>query len=185
MMNIKKTIIAGLFLAVPGIVFANANLTSLKVKSYEKTVYQAAEKQSINNGSPVDKQSFTLKVDNKIIGYFLAGQGFNQKDDSVCFVTWSTQSPNISKIIPTIGYGDWEAETCNATKAVGIISAKDELPIKLAVIYDAQSPNAQATESIIFDVNNGELALDENLTKEIGSKGALTLKDLQAFYKKQ
>jgi len=118
MINIPKKTIAGLLLLVPSLLFADANLTLVTVKSFEKTIYQAAEDQSINNGSPVDKQSFLLESSGKKIGYFLAGQGFNQRDDAVCFVAWSTQSPHIANVIPTIGYGNWEAEICNGTGKV-------------------------------------------------------------------
>jgi len=184
MINIPKKTIAGLLLLVPSLLFADANLTLVTVKSFEKTIYQAAENQSINNGSPVDKQSFLLESSGKKIGYFLAGQGFNQRDDAVCFVAWSTQSPRIANVIPTIGYGNWEAEICNGTKAVGIISAPNEMPLKLAVIYQVQSPNATAAESIVFNVSNGALALDESLTQRIGAQGATTIKELKALYKK-
>ncbi|MFZ4835053.1 hypothetical protein [Rouxiella sp. Mn2063] len=185
MINIPKKTLTSLLLLVPSVLFADANLTLVTVKPFEKSIYQAAENQNINNGSPTDKQSFALESSGKAIGYFLAGQGFNQRDDSVCFVAWSTQSPHITTLIPTIGYGNWESEICNDTKAVGIISAPNNTALKLAVIYQVQSPNATATESVIFNVSNSALAVDENLTERIGAQGATTIKELKSLYNNQ
>lgn len=167
-------------------VFANVTLKPINVRPYEKTIYDAASQYHIENGSPVDKQAFSVNSDGKHLGDFIAGQGFNAQDDAVCFIAWSDGNGKIQRIVPTIGFDNWEAETCAGTKAVGVLADDDKGSTKLAVIYSAQSPNAIATESVILslDKSTGVLSLDDSLTKKIGSQGAETLNTLKALYRK-
>ncbi|OAT76888.1 hypothetical protein A9B99_06105 [Mangrovibacter phragmitis] len=173
-----------LSLLFPVSALAGVTLKAINTHSYEKSLYEAAAKQQIENGAPVDKQAFSVKSDNKVLGNILAGQGFNANDDNVCFVSWAAPDGKIQNLVPTIGFDNWEAEVCAGTRAVGVL-ADDKHSIKLAVIYDAQSPNASAVESVIFSVDTatGTFTPDNALTAKLGSQGAATLQALKTLYR--
>lgn len=168
-------------------VFANVTLKPINVRPYEKTIYDAASQYHIENGSPVDKQAFSVNSDGKHLGDFIAGQGFNAQDDAVCFIAWSDGNGKIQRIVPTIGFDNWEAETCTGTKAVGVLADDDKGSTKLAVIYSAQSPNAIATESVIFSIDKetGALVFDKELTRKLSVQSVGTLTALNDLYNKK
>ena len=182
-------LLLSLFLYIPFFASASASVTlsATSVTSYEKSVYEEGEKLAIENAAPLDKQSFSLTSDNKKLGDFITGQGFSDKDTNICFVSWATQAGKVDLLVPTIGKADWEAEVCNKTIAVGILSKDEEPQIKVGVIYLAQSPNALATESIIFSIDKEKqtLRLDQALTGKIGSQGATSLGSLRRLYQRE
>lgn len=55
----------------------------------------------------------------------------------------------ITTIIATIYFDDWEAEMCYQTKSADIILNKNDVLIKVAVIYQAVSLGLFANETII------------------------------------
>lgn len=182
-------LLLSLFLYIPFFASASASVTlsATSVTSYEKSVYEEGEKLAIENAAPLDKQSFSLTSDNKKLGDFITGQGFSDKETNICFVSWATQAGKVDLLVPTIGKDDWEAEICNKTIAVGILSKDEEPQIKVGVIYLAQSPNALATESIIFSIDKEKqtLSLDQALTEKIGSQGATSLGSLRRLYQRE
>ncbi|WP_414147515.1 hypothetical protein ACMGGR_18280 [Erwinia sp. BNK-24-b] len=180
-------LLLSLFLYIPFFASASVTLGATSVTSYEKSVYEEGEKLAIENAAPLDKQSFSLTSDNKKLGDFITGQGFSDKDTNICFVSWATQAGKVDLLVPTIGKADWEAEVCNKTIAVGILSKDEEPQIKVGVIYLAQSPNALATESIIFSIDKEKqtLRLDQALTEKIGSQGATSLGSLRRLYQRE
>ncbi|PWC10123.1 hypothetical protein [Brenneria corticis] len=180
-----RILISTFFMLTSTSIFASTSLQSINATIFEKPLYQKALKYSINGGSPVDEQNFKININNQEAGYFISGKGFNQNDDNVCFVGWSVNKPEIIKLIPTIGFSNWEAEVCNKTKSVGIISAKDSAVVKLAVVYEAASPNAIANESVVFTIDkNNNLEIDATLTDKIGSLGATNIAELRKLYNK-
>ncbi|MCX8959404.1 hypothetical protein [Erwinia psidii] len=166
---------------LPVTVFAQTSLNAISDSAFQKDLFKKSSVKSIQGGSPVDGQSFTLTGKGKVLGTFIAGKGFNAHDDNVCFVGWSEKKPLIKTVIPTIGFDDWEAEVCNATKSVGIISNDSDTTIKIAVIYEAASPNATADEAVIFSVDSSknDIEIDKALTGRIGSSGAKTIGELK------
>ncbi|MGE9551083.1 hypothetical protein ACQPT2_07670 [Erwinia amylovora] len=161
-------------------------LSALNTKPYEKPIYEEALKYAINSAVPLDKQSFTVTLDGKKMGDLITGQGFSENDTNICFVGWSSADGRVTTLIPTIGKGDWEAEVCNRTMAVGVLSGGNEPMSKFAVIYDAQTPDANPFESIIFtlDTEKGILSLDQELTEKFATKGNRTLGSLKSEYQK-
>lgn len=186
MRGIMRHFLLILSLLASGSVLAQTTLHPVSDAIFQKDLYKKASEKAISGGSPVDGQSFNLISKGKTVGSFIAGQGFNAQDADVCFIGWSKSKPGVDTVIPTIGFDNWEAETCNGTKSVGIISTDNDAVTKIAVVYEAASPNATADESIIFSVDNasGEIALDHDLTAKIGSSGAKNLKELKAIYSK-
>ncbi|AMB76256.1 hypothetical protein [Pantoea ananatis] len=165
---------------------AQTYLHPIKSAVFQKDLFKKSTDKMISGGSPVDGQSFALISNNKTVGSFISGHGFNAQDNDVCFIGWSKKEPTISEVIPTIGFDNWEAETCAATKSVGIISKDNDASTKIAVIYEASSPNASSDEAIIFSVDNesGDISIDQGLTEKIGASGAKNIKELKALYLK-
>lgn len=162
---------------------AEVNIKPVNFHPFEKPVYESTVKKDISGGTPVQNQVFQIDVDGKKAGTFIAGKGFNTDDSNVCFIGWQQGDNKTITIIPTIGFGSWEAETCNDTKAVSVIY-KDTNSAKIAVIYEAASPNATAWESIILDVSNKGLTIDKELTDKFGSQGAKSVKELESLINK-
>ncbi|QKJ85690.1 hypothetical protein PMPD1_0718 [Paramixta manurensis] len=173
-----------LALMIPIASYAKMTLQNTDERPFANSLAKVAVESFIDNGRPIPKQSFNVLLGDKRIGTFIAGKGFNQRDDNVCFVGWSDNGRDIRKVIPTIGFTDWESEVCDDTKAVGVLSNKEGTVAKIAVIYAAASPNAIANESVIFDINNNGVSIDKELTNKIGSSGAKNLAELKKLYRK-
>ncbi|QHM73900.1 hypothetical protein [Mixta intestinalis] len=172
-----KKILIMLSLFLPFTVFSEIKINTTDPSVYEKEIFAAAKNSNILGGVPIDKQSFQIKDNNNTVGVFIAGKGFNANDDTVCFVGWVSGKEKTVKLIPTIGYGNWEAETCLNTEAVSLIPY-DNRNI-LAVIYKIGSPNATGYETVIFKINEEHLIVDDELTNRFGSEGIKTIKDLR------
>lgn len=179
-----RLVIMVMWLLLPTGVLAQTSLHAASDAAFQKDLFKKSSEKSIEGGTPADGKTFTLNKGGKILGTFIAGSGFNAQDENVCFVGWSKEKPVITNVIPTIGYDAWEAEKCNKTKSVGIISSANNSDTKIAVIYEASSPNAIADETLIFSVANStrDLELDKELTDKMGSSGAKTISEIKANY---
>lgn len=166
---------------------ASVTLSPVNVSTYQKAFYQEALRLAIQGGAPLEKQSFSLSADDKTLGVFIAGEGFNEHDDKTCFIGWATQPEKIDVLIPTIGKENWEAEVCGRTVAVGILSKDNEHVVKIGVIYDAQSPAALVKEVLIFSVDKEKqvLSLDRALTNQVSTEEVTTLSGLRQWYQNQ
>ncbi|WP_241606070.1 hypothetical protein [Rosenbergiella epipactidis] len=166
---------------LPTFAFAQTSLQVTSDTPFKKNIFHKALEKTIQGGMPVNSQTFTLTRNGKVLGTFIAGKGFNEQDDNVCFIGWSVQNTVVKTIIPTIGYDDWQAESCRETKAVGVISSAKEKETKIAVIYKAASPNTLTDETIVFSVEsaNSTLYIDRALTKKLSTSGATTLAEVK------
>lgn len=170
-------------LLMPFSALANINLRPVDYHQYQKSLYYSALQQAITGGTPVDHQVFNVNIEGKNTGAIIAGRGFDKNDNSVCFVRWADGHGRVAVTIPTIGFNQWEAETCTATVAVSVLSQKEH-DAKIAVIYEAASPNATAWESVIFDLSAGGLSVDQPLTDKVGSQGIKSVSGLKVLINK-
>jgi len=78
-------------------------------------------------------------------------------------------------LIQTIGYADYEAETCSGPVAIGLLSTGD--PIKFGFVFAASSPNAEVYEPIVIDWDRGDntLLIDDALSTKASLAGAQTI----------
>lgn len=139
---------------------------------------QAAEAAGMTDVSVTEVQSFRLLAGTEHVATIVAGEG--KEADAInagCFVAL-VQDGNAS-VVPTMGSGEWEAQTCLATKALGLLSS--EGTVRIGVIYDGASPNASGTEPIVlvWDRAGGTLRIDEAASKRASLAGALTIKALR------
>ncbi|MCC2975691.1 hypothetical protein LK533_03250 [Sphingomonas sp. PL-96] len=139
---------------------------------------QAAEAAGMTDVSVTEAQSFRLLAGTEHVATIVAGEG--KEADAInagCFVAL-VQDGNAS-VVPTMGSGEWEAQTCLATKALGLLSS--EGTVRIGVIYDGASPNASGTEPIVlvWDRAGGTLRIDEAASKRASLAGASTIKALR------
>ncbi|WP_338560783.1 hypothetical protein [Erwinia sp. E_sp_B04_7] len=165
---------------------AATRLISFHPESPRKTLHENAVMQGIRDAEYLSNQSFHLLIDGENIGTLSAGQGTSENDVNVCFISWKPLKSARYTLIPTIGFEQWEATACSATKAVRVISSPAEAEIKIAVLYAVTSPNAVAAESVILTLDSQQkLSIDGPLTDSIGSAGASNLAQLKKLYQKQ
>lgn len=82
-------------------------------------------------------------------------------------------------MVPTIGSGDWEAETCVIAMATGLISTGN--PVVIGIVYQAASPNALVREPLVlrWDRKDQTLVADEALSRQASVKAATTIASMR------
>lgn len=119
-------------------------------------------------------QSFQIMDGERHVATLVSGKGLARDATySGCF-TALVQNKRAS-IVSTIGSGEWEAETCGGTIAVGILSVGETVAIGL--LAQAFSPNAEAVEPVVlrWDPATGGLSIDQALSKRASLAGATSL----------
>lgn len=78
-------------------------------------------------------------------------------------------------VVPTIGSGDWEAETCGRAISMGLIATRNGVII--GIVYEASSPNTLVREPVLLRWNRKDrtLVADEALSRQASIKGATTI----------
>jgi hypothetical protein len=78
-------------------------------------------------------------------------------------------------LVPTIGSGNWEAETCGRALATGLIASGDT--VLVGIVYEAASPNTLVREPVVLRWNRKTRTLvpDEALSQRASEKGATTI----------
>ena len=98
---------------------------------------------------------------------------------TACFVSLvrPSQPP---PLLMTIGTGEWEAETCNAVDAIGILPAAGGTS-RAGLIYKTSSPHASPLEPVIVTWSVTQpLAIDEAATRRASIAGADSVAGLRA-----
>jgi hypothetical protein len=82
-------------------------------------------------------------------------------------------------VLPTVGAGDWEAETCDAVEAVGMVSPAPGLT-RIGVVFRADAPHAQPKEPVVLAIDGAHvMRIDAAATKRASEAGATTLPALR------
>ena len=87
-------------------------------------------------------------------------------------------------VVRTIGFGNWEAESCAAAEAVGLIRN----PLRVVVVYRTHSAATTAREPVVLtiDERTRRLAVDVPGSRSASLTGATTIKAVrQALAKTQ
>ncbi|WP_260597410.1 hypothetical protein [Sphingomonas endolithica] len=123
-------------------------------------------------------QSFKIMQGGQQVATFVAGEGkAPDATNAGCFAALVRDGR--ATVLPTIGSGAWEAETCLATSAVGILDAGNS--VRIGVIYQAASPNAEPLEPVIlrWDRGAGSFAIDEAASTRASIAGATSVAALR------
>jgi len=119
-------------------------------------------------------QSFRIVEGGSEAATLVTGEGnMPGTTNAGCFVAIVHQGK--ASLTPTIGYGDYEAETCSGPASVGVLSSGS--PVRFGVVFDASSPNAQVREPVVVSWNRGDntLLIDDALSVKASQAGALTI----------
>jgi hypothetical protein len=119
-------------------------------------------------------QSFRVVDRGRHVATLVAGKG--QASDAIymgCFM--ALVQGGRTTIVPTIGSGNWEAETCGRALATALIASGDNSII--AIVYEAASPNTLVREPVVLRWNRKTRTLvpDEELSQRASEKGATTI----------
>ncbi|MET0373852.1 MAG: hypothetical protein ABW128_06295 [Rhizorhabdus sp.] len=119
-------------------------------------------------------QSFRIVDRGRHVATLVAGKG--QAHDGMtmkCFM--ALVQDGRTTLVPTIGSGNWEAETCGRALATGLIVSGDI--VLIGIVYEAASPNTLVREPVVLRWNRRTRTLvpDEALSQRASEKGATTI----------
>jgi len=124
--------------------------------------------------SATPAQSFRIMDGERHVATLVSGEGLARDASYLGCFTALVQNKRAS-MVSTIGSGEWEAETCGGTIAVGILSIGETVAI--GVLAQAFSPNAEAVEPVVlqWDPATGGLSIDQALSKRASLAGATSI----------
>jgi hypothetical protein len=137
-------------------------------------VLAEAKRQDMTEVTISDTQSFRVLERGREVATLLTGAvKFPDAVNAGCFV--ATVQSGEPMPIPTLGYGDYEAEPCGGPIAVGVLSSG---PVtKLGFVFRSYSREAEEAVPIVidWDRSNNTLLIDENASKRADLAGARTI----------
>jgi hypothetical protein len=119
-------------------------------------------------------QSFRIVDRGRHVATLVAGKG--QAPDAVTMrCIMALVQDGRTTVVPTIGSGNWEAETCGRALATGLIARGNT--VLIGVVYEAASPNTLVREPVVLRWNrkNRTLVPDEALSRRASEMGATTI----------
>lgn len=137
-------------------------------------VLAEAKRQGMRKVEVSAAQSFRLTDGAREVAALVTGEGdVAGAPNAGCFVAIS-RAGNV-ELIPTIGYGDYEAETCGGPVAVGLLSL--DPTVRIGVIHKAYSPNTELVEPLVIEWNPSDdtLLIDTALSRRALDGGATTI----------
>ncbi len=138
------------------------------------TVEAEAKRQGMTDVAATTAQSFRLTEAGRAVAAIVTGKAtMPHARYAGCFVA-IVRDANV-RVIPTIGYGEYEAETCVGPASVGLLSARD--PVRFGIVFDASSPNAEVQEPVVvnWDRTTNALAIDDARSTAASRAGATTI----------
>ena len=122
------------------------------------------------------RQTFRLERGGRPAGLLVSGRGMQVNargsEQSTCFVAFVAPGGTVS-VVKTIGFDEWEAESCVSVAGVGKVGAA----ALIAIIYRAGSPNADVSEPVVLSLDdaNHRLTIDLQASRWASLAGAATI----------
>ena len=166
-----------LMLALPGAVAARMvpPLTLSRGASAAATELVQAKGRGagLSQVSVAADQSFRVLDRGREVATLVTGKGTVAGANPGCFAA-IVQEGRVS-VAPTIGSGEWEAQTCGAPVAAALLSVSS--PVRIGVIFHAYSPNAEGDEPVVlvWDRARGTLTTDPAASRRASVAGATTI----------
>lgn len=167
---------------------ARADTTLKSVSSLDDALVSAVRNQALAAGlhdaTLIKTQSFVVLQNGKPIGMLMSGTGSlsigNGISNGACFVAWQNAGEPAVSILPTVGSGDWEAETCRSVSAVGLLDTSSSA-FSIGFAYSADSPHATVEEPVVLSMDPIGHTLHVNAveTKRASDTGATTIKAMR------
>jgi hypothetical protein len=147
----------GIALAGWMVACAGANAETLKLsaaanaQAAAKSVMRYAEQRKFANAKVYDKQVFQVSLGGEVLGTLVSGSGLFttevQSDNSTCFIAL-VKPDNKVVLMPTVGFGDWETESCLSIEAVGTLSPQPQTGFgRIVVIHGGSTGPASSGRS--------------------------------------
>ncbi len=142
------------------------------------------------NGQPLSKpelfasQSFRILGDGREVGRLVSGRGelpaasADANPGESCFVALVRPGKQPDTVL-TIGFGDWEAESCVTVVALGLLPAAGA-QTRAGIIYKATAPHESPIEPVVVTWSDTQpLQIDAAASKRASNAGATTLKAMR------
>lgn len=133
-----------------------------------------AKRQGMTDVTATTAQSFRLTDAGRDVAAVVTGKAtMPDAPYAGCFVA-VVRNADV-RVIPTIGHGEYEAETCGGPSSVGLLSSRDR--VLFGIVFDAASPNAEVQEPVVVNWNpvTNALAIDDALSTAASQAGATTI----------
>lgn len=133
-----------------------------------------ARRQGMTDVEVTKAQSF--RVSNGAM--LLTGKG-TMPDATVagCFI--AARQNDETMLIPTVGYGEYEAQSCGGPTAIAILSSGS--PVRIGVTFRGSSPNVTGIVPMVieWDRSDNTLLIDQALSSKAQDSGVTTIAGLR------
>jgi hypothetical protein len=129
-----------------------------------------AQRQQMTDIKISKSQSFRVINGTKQVATVLTGEGkMPDATNAGCFI--AIQQGDDVALIPTLGYGNYDADTCGGPLAVGIVSAN---PVRFGIVFRSYSRDAEITAPMVVEWNRSDntLLIDDALSTKVVNAGA-------------
>lgn len=133
-----------------------------------------AKRQKMTGVEVTAAQSFNVMDGTREVATVLTGKGMMPGATYAgCFV--AVQQGRDIELIPTLGYGNYEAETCGGPLAIGILSSSDT--VRFGIIFGGYSREAETRVPIVVEWTRADntLLIDDGLSTKALDSGATTI----------
>ena len=132
-----------------------------------------AQRQKMTDVEISKTQSFRVVDGARQVATVLTGHG--DMPDAIaagCFI--AIQQRGDVELIPTLGYGNYEAETCGGPLAVGIVSSA---PVRFGIVFRSYSREAKTSVPLVVEWNRRDntLLIDDVLSTKAWGGGATSI----------
>jgi hypothetical protein len=132
-----------------------------------------ARRQKLTDVEISKAQSFRVVDGARQVATVLTGHG--DMPDAIaagCFI--AIQQRGDVELIPTLGYGNYEAETCGGPLAVGIVSSA---PVRFGIVLRGYSREAKTSVPMVVEWNRSDntLLIDDALSTKALDGGATSI----------
>lgn len=137
-----------------------------------------AKRQGMTGVEVTQAQSFRVTEGGRDVATLLTGKGkMADATYAGCFI--ATQQGGETMVIPTLGYGEYEAQTCGGPTAVAILSSGS--PVRIGVTFRGSSPSAGGTVPMVIEWDRADntLLIDQALSSKAQDSGVTTVADLR------
>lgn len=120
-------------------------------------------------------QSYRISERGRVLGSLVSGLGQGAGATYMgCFV--ALVQDGATQVVPTIGHGNWEAQTCGGVAAMGIVALRDDI-VLIGIVYEASSPNAHGREPVIIRWSRKDRTMlpDEELSQLASESNGQTI----------
>ncbi len=157
---------------------------AINFKAVERNVLAYVAKQGMRNGIAFTKQSFSLHQNGSSVGTLVTGRALmtvDGRENATCFLAF-VRPDGVIDLLPTVGAGVWEAESCMSVDAIGIIrNAGTSGLIRIAAVHKGASPNTATLEPVVvsWDPQGLHMSIDEESSRKASIAGATNIASIR------